>query len=106
MHNKSARLSTIIFVGVFLLPLIGLLIMDYQVKKANDITGAYAYNTGSSYDPVLAGVIMAGIGVAIFAVFTVARFRKARSGVQSGASTVPNDINAKIGKIDDELRKF
>ena len=109
MHNKSARLSTIIFIGVFLLPLIGLMIMDFQLKKANDITGAYAFNTGASYDPVLAGVIIAGMGVMIFTVFTIARLRRVKSDVKSGPSSMSsssNDINAKISKIDEELKKF
>jgi hypothetical protein len=103
MSDKSAKLATFLFMGIFALPILGLLIMDYQVKQANDITGSYGISDGANYDHALAGVLIVGIGVIVFTVFTMAHAKKVRSAdVNKGSSVMIDD---KIRKIDEELKK-
>jgi len=102
MSDKSAKLASFLFIGIFALPILGLLIMDYQVKRANDITGSYVQYDGTNYDHALAGVLIVGIGVIIFTVFTMAHAKKVRSVTHEGLS---GGINDKIREIDEELKK-
>jgi hypothetical protein len=99
MLGKHAKLASFLFVGVFLLPLMGLLIMDYQVKKANDITGSYLYGAGN-YDHALAGVVLFGIVVIVLALATITRLRKAREHKPEVK------IDERIKRIDEELKRI
>jgi hypothetical protein len=102
MFGKSGKLASVLFVVVMLLPLLGLMIMDYQTRVANDITGAYSVSAGSAYlsENILAGAVLVGVLVAALVLFTVGRVRKARM-----VHTMPlAKINEEIRKIDDHIK--
>jgi hypothetical protein len=103
MMDKKGRLANLLFLGVVALPLLGLLIMDYQLKRANDITGAYLMSGATAYasENLLAGAVVIGAMVFLLAMFTVTKVRKSRL-----ISTMPlAKINDEIDKIDDRLGK-
>ncbi len=103
MFNKSGRLSTVIFVGVILLPLLGLLIMDYQLKRANDVTGAFSAAGASSNNGFFAGVAI----VASLAIYAVLSFGVFRWGRSKEISTPPLEkINNEIDTIDKHLKRL
>lgn len=103
MRGKSGKLATFLFIGVVILPLLGLLIMDYQLKRANDITGAYLVSGASAYasENLVAGAVILGVMVFLLMAVTVNKVRKARM-----ISTMPlAKINEEIERIDDHLKR-
>ena len=103
MWNKRGKLSTLLVVCVFILPILGLLIMDYQVKRANDITGAYLSGgvAAYAYENMLAGFVVAGMVVITVLALIVVKVRNSRL-----ISTMPlARINQEIEKIDEHLRQ-
>ncbi|MBN1544656.1 hypothetical protein JW898_04290 [Candidatus Woesearchaeota archaeon] len=101
--NKRGKLSTLLFIGAVILPLLGLLIMDYQLKQANDITGAYLVSGPSAYasENLLAGAVVLGVIVSVLVGLSVNRIRKARV-----ISTMPlAKINDEIQSIDEHLKR-
>ena len=103
MRCKKGRLGSLLFMMVIVLPLVGLLIMDYQLKAANDITGAYAAGGPVAYasDNLLAGAIVLGVLVCIILVFTVGNIKKKKF-----VATMPlRRINDQIKDIDEKLHK-
>jgi uncharacterized protein YqgC (DUF456 family) len=101
--NKSGKFASILFAGVILLPLIALMIMDYQLKKANDITGEFAAAPaqGAVYGTFASVAIIAGICVFTIATFVMNRIRNQK------ISTPPlAKINDEIGQIDQHLKKL
>jgi len=100
MSYKSGKLDILVFTAILVLPLLGLAIMDYQLKVANDITGAYSLDS-SSYESTLAGAVIVGVIVFTVAVFTYNRIRKAKV-----VSTMPHSaIDAEIQKINENLKR-
>ncbi len=100
--DKKGKLSTLLFIGVTILPLLGLLIMDYQVRRANDITGAYLAAGPAAYaaDNMVAGAVALGALVLALVLFTVSRVRKSRL-----VTTMPlSRINKDIDDIDQRLK--
>ncbi|MBW2972379.1 hypothetical protein KY359_05060 [Candidatus Woesearchaeota archaeon] len=96
-------MATFLFIGVVILPLLGLLIMDYQLKRANDITGAYLVSGASAYasENLVAGAVILGVMVFLLMAVTVNKVRKARM-----ISTMPlAKINEEIERIDDHLKR-
>jgi len=103
MFNKRGKLATLLFVGVTIIPLLGLLIMDYQLKQANDITGAYIASGPAAYaaENFMGGIMVLCLLVIVVAVYTVGRIRHSRL-----VSTMPlAKINEEIGKIDEHLKQ-
>ena len=100
--DKKGKLSTLIFIGIIVLALLGLLIMDYQLEKATDITGAYLGSGTSAYisQNMLTAAVVLGLIVFSLVIFTFGKVRKSRL-----ISTMPlAKINDEIKKIDDQLR--
>jgi len=101
--DKKGKLATLLFIGVTILPLLGLLIMDYQLKRANDLTGAYIAGGASAYaaDSVSFGVVI--LAVLAFVVVLLI-FSKVRHSTL--ISTMPlAKINKDIKDIDEKLKK-
>jgi hypothetical protein len=104
MLNKSGKLATLLFIGVIILPLLGLLIMDYQLKRSNDLTGAYLGSGIAAYasENMLAGAVIIGFVVFLIVTFTINKIRKSRL-----ISTMPlAKIDEEIKKIDERLKGF
>jgi cytosine/uracil/thiamine/allantoin permease len=101
--DKSARLASFLFIGVILLPLIGLMMMDYQLKKANDITGEFAIDNarGAVYGTLAGVAIIAGICIFTIATFVIGKLRNRKI-------TTPSlvEINEEIGRIDQHLKRI
>lgn len=97
MRNKKARLGSVLFAFVILLPLLGLMIMDYQLKKANDITGAYLESPVEAYasENLLAGAVVIGAVAFLLVGFIVSKLRKSRL-----ISTMP------LARINDEIENI
>lgn len=101
--DKIGKLSTLIVIAIFLLPIIGLLIMDYQLKKANDITGAYLAEDSEAYafENMLASIVVGAMVVVTLLALVVVRVRHSRM-----ISTTPlAKINREIDSIDDQLKR-
>jgi cytosine/uracil/thiamine/allantoin permease len=101
--DKRGKLAHLLFIGVMLLPLLGLLIMDYQVRRANDLTGAYVAAGPYTYasENLLAGAIILGVIVFVIVTFTATKLQKAKI-----VSTMPlAKINQEIKSIDEKLKK-
>jgi hypothetical protein len=95
-------MSTLIVLGIIVISLLGLLIMDYQLRKATDITGAYLESGSTAYisENMLTGAVVFSFIVFLLAVFTFAKVRKSRL-----ISTMPlAKINDEIKKIDEHLK--
>jgi hypothetical protein len=78
--------------------------MDYQLKRANDITGAYLGSGVSAYaaENTLAGAVIIGVIIFVLVTFTVTKIRKSRL-----VSTMPlARINNEIKQIDERLKGF
>ena len=101
--DKKGKLSTLLFIGVTILPLLGLLIMDYQLKQANDITGAYVVGGPATYaaENLMAGAVILGVIALIAVVFAVGKLHKSKL-----ISTMPlAKINEDIKEIDERLNR-
>lgn len=100
--DKCAKLSTVIVLGIIVMSLLALLIMDYQLRRATDITGAYLEAGTTAYvsENMVASAIVFSLVLFILAVFVVAKVRKSRL-----ISTMPlAKINQEIKKIDEHLK--
>ena len=102
MWNKKGRLATVLFVGVMLLPLVGLLIMDYQVKRANDLTGRYLLEGGQAYvaDNMLATVIIIAVFAVLLATVVAGKIRSSRAIKTHHLAKINEDIK----QIDERLK--
>ena len=103
MSDKSGKLATLIVIGVLVLPLLGLLIMDYQLSKANDITGAYLSEgtAAYAYENMVAGITVMGMMLVTVLALIVVKVRHSKM-----ISTTPlAKINAEIKSIDSKLDK-
>ncbi len=101
--DKKGKLSTLLFIGVTILPLLGLLIMDYQLKQANDITGAYIAGGPAVYaaENLMAGAVILGVIAFIGIVFAVGKIHQSKI-----ISTMPlAKINNEIKAIDAKLKQ-
>jgi hypothetical protein len=86
--DKKGRYSTLLFVLVILLPLLGVLIMDYQLTKANDITGASAFTDSIPFDSTrmistVVSVVVVVVALSIFLITKVVKPRKTSSANSS-----------------------
>lgn len=103
MSDKTGKLATMLMVGILVLPLLGLLIMDYQLTRANDITGAYLSEgtAAYAYENMVAGITVVGMMVVTALALIVVKVRHSRM-----ISTTPlAKINAEIKSIDDKLNQ-
>jgi len=100
MIGKKGKLATLLFVGVFTLPLLGLLIMDYQVRVANDLTGNAIMSPGAESSGMLVAAVVLGLIVAVLVV-AAARWVKHSRFVRS----LPmSRVNEEIRRIEDHMR--
>jgi hypothetical protein len=100
--NKKGKLSSLLFIGLITISLLSLLMMDYQVRRANDITGAYSVSGAAAYtsENLLAGAIILGAVIFVLATFVIAKIRKSRL-----VSTMPlSKINDEIKHIEERLK--
>lgn len=103
MMDKKGKFASLLFVVLIVLPLLGLLIMDYQLKKANDITGAYIDSpTGNSpyATTYFAFLMMVGV-VSVLVVIVLGKWRKSRIVVNPPLSK----INEEIEEVDKMLKE-
>jgi cytosine/uracil/thiamine/allantoin permease len=103
MVDKRGKLATLLFIGVTILPLLGLMMMDYQLRKANDITGAYLVSGPGAYaaENIVGALIVICLLVAIVAVYAVGRVKHSKL-----VSTMPlAKINSEISRIDEHLKQ-
>ena len=94
--NKKGKLASTIFLIILLLPLMGLMIMDSQLKEANNITGMVVKQT--EWAPFSLGIgIIAGSIILLFAVLEVHNYTRSRK--------IKTRTLAEINKDIDELEK-
>ena len=103
MFDKKARFASVLFMFVIVLPLLGLMIMDYQLKKANDITGAYLVSPMEAYASEFSTAlfVIAVFGVGSLLVFGLGKMRKSQI-----ITTAPLErINEDISDIEKKLEE-
>ncbi|NQU78516.1 hypothetical protein HQ545_01980 [Candidatus Woesearchaeota archaeon] len=96
------KLSGIFFIGIVLMALLGLGIMDYQLRQANDITGQYiSVNAGNILEEnQLAGGIIIGVLIVIGVAIIVSK-----AILSDLSSKMPlHQLDATIRKLDKELK--
>lgn len=96
--DKKGKFASLLFTVLIVLPLLGLLMMDYQVRKANDITGAYLDSpTGNSpyATPYAAFLVLLAVVSVIF-VLAAGKWVKSRRVSTPSLSKINDDI----GKVD------
>ncbi|MFH1064500.1 MAG: hypothetical protein V1729_05445 [Candidatus Woesearchaeota archaeon] len=99
--DKKGLFATWIFVSLMLIPILALLIMDYQVKVANDITGAYIGASPSVEGSIFAGAVLLGVCVFFLVSFIASRLKKSKF-----VSSMPlAQINKEIDKIHEHMQK-
>lgn len=99
--DKKGKLSTLLVIGIFLLPILGLLMMDYQLKKANDITGAYLADGSAAYayENMMASIVVGSMLVITILALIVVKVHSSRL-----IRTAPlAKINDEIKKIDEQI---
>lgn len=99
--NKKGLFATWIFVSLMLIPILALLIMDHQVRVANDLTGAYIDVAPDAEGSLFAAAILFGVCAFFVVSFIVSRMKKSKF-----VSTMPlARINDEIDKIEEHMRK-
>ncbi len=103
MFDKKARFASVLFMFVIVLPLLGLMIMDYQLKKANDITGAYLMAPMDAYASEFSTAIfvLAVMGIGSLFVFGMGKWRKSQKIFTRSLVK----INDEISNIEKKLEK-
>ena len=100
--DKSGKVATLMFIVLMILPLLALLMMDYQVRMANDITGAFIGTDSDMYSAenmMTAGLVLGFILLAVF-VFVSGRLKDSRL-----MSSMPHArMNKHIKSIDEHLK--
>ncbi len=92
--------GVVVFASILLLPMLALAMMDYQVRRANDITGSLI-GIGESSEGILAGAVLLGIIVAMLTAFVVFKIKDARLV----ASMPHSRMSEEIKKIDEHLKR-
>lgn len=94
--DKKGRFATLLFVLVILLPLLGVLIMDYQLTRANDITGASALTASIPFDSarMISAIVSVVVVVAALSVFLISKViksgKKSDPVVSAGSDISPD----------------
>jgi uncharacterized membrane protein YciS (DUF1049 family) len=97
-HDKRAKLATSMFVIVaILLPMLGLLIMNDQLTKANYITGSVTVEPASGANQTFAGVLVIGL-VVVGLLGILFTFRNKRPPI--------HEVNAKIDNLSEQIKKL
>jgi hypothetical protein len=102
MLNRKGRLSSFLFAGLLLLPLMGLMFMDYEVKTANDVTGAYVYSYDAVEGSKIGGMFLLGLAVVGVIIFAVRRSRASSAAKFQDLAK----INDNIKRVESELGKL
>ncbi len=102
--DKKGRLSSTLLMIVILLPLIGLLIMDNEMKDANvGPTGMFIKDISpTSFSVAIA--VLAGIILLVFGAVELKAYKKNRKIKTRSLEEINNDINA-LQKNLEELSK-
>lgn len=98
MKDRSGKLASIIAVGLLVLPLLGLLIMDDELKRANDLTGAYI--SGGATGSHVGSYVIVGLGVVALGIISFGAVMKARAIKNRELA----QINEEIAELDRKLR--
>ena len=99
MTSISDKVSTLLFIGIVALPLLGLLIMNHQLTVANDITGAFIGAPEISDSNMVLSVGIVGMFVILLILYTATRIKHMKM-----VKTMPlAKINEEIKKIEEHL---
>ncbi len=96
--NKKGRWSSVVFVVIMALPLLGLLIMNYQVEEANQLTGmASNQQTIGVSVPTLIIVVIALTASAVISVYEIRKSNRVKTRSLA-------DINKDISKLEEQIK--
>ncbi len=99
--NKKGLFATWIFVSLMLIPILALMIMDYQVRVSNDLTGAYIGAAPSVEGSIFAAAVLFGVCTFFLVSFIASRLKKSKF-----VSSMPlAQINREIDRIHEHMQK-